>query len=125
MRIRVIALLIACLCLSSCDLDPFGLTRKQIGSGYVLYVGDSEHDFAVLPPGVEFGSTVTQIGWRKPYIITHSNEGDQRWEVFDTSNRTSRLLTGAELRADPKLRDIPVVSAEDAWRQLHHHRGQW
>src|SRR4051812_39000380 len=107
MRIRFIALLIACLCLSSCDLDPFGLTRKKIGSGYVLYVGDTQHDFAVLPPGVGFGSIITQIGWRNPYIIAHSNEGDQRWEVFDTSNRTSRLLTDAELRADPKFRDIP------------------
>ena len=125
MKSSVVAALIAALCLSACDLDPFGLTRKKIGSGYCLYVGDSEHDFAVIAPGSGGGSIITEIGWRKPYIITHSDEGDQRWEVFDTSARTSRRVTHGELRADPILRDIPVMSAEVAWKRLRHYRSQW
>lgn len=121
----MIVVLVMCLCLSACDLDPFGLTRKKIGSGYCLYVGDSQHDFAVLPPGANTGSTITRIGWRKPYIIADSEKEDRRWEVFDTFKHTSRLLTDAQLRADPELGDIPVISAEEAWERLQHRRSQW
>src|SRR5262245_16806136 len=95
-----VALLVLCGWLAVCDLDPFGFTRKKIGSGYCLFVGERQHEFAVLAPGSSSGSTIAQIGWRKPYIIAHSDEGDQRWEVFDTATKTSRLVTTQQLRTD-------------------------
>ena len=90
-----------------------------------MFNGDSEHDFAVIAPGGSGGSLIAKVGWRKPYIVARSDEGERPWEVFDTSKRTSRLLTEKEFRADPVMHDIPVVAAEDAWNKLRHYRSQW
>ena len=55
MRRSTIVVLLTCLCLSACDPDPFGLTRKKIGSGYCA------------------------VHWRQPARLRSSATGSQHW----------------------------------------------
>jgi hypothetical protein len=113
----------ALLCLSACDVDVFGLTEKKIAGGYRLYMGENG-GFAVFAPGRSDGPGVIQVGWRKPFIIAVTHDGD--WEVFDTFSGASNLfLTAQQVRADPKIRDIPLLTPDAAWHRLSHYRSQW
>src|SRR4051812_21675715 len=116
---RVSVTLILLSVVAACDIDPFGRTKKKIGSGYCLVVGDTGHEYAVMAPGSSGGTVIDEIGWRKPYIIARP-EGDRRWQLFDTSKRTSRYISDEERRSDSLLRDIQPMSANDAWNRLEH-----
>jgi len=111
------------LCLSACDLDPLGLSEKKIGGGYRLLLAE-DGGFAVLRKGDGAGQGVTRLGWRKPFIVAVT--GDGYWEVFDTSTGSDNLSLSAEqVQADVRVRDIPLVPAETAWKRLRHYRSQW
>jgi len=115
--------LVSLLSLTACDLDPFGLTEKKIAGGYRLYMAE-DGGSAVFSPGASGGPGVTRVGWRKPFIIAVTHDND--WEVFDTSSGASALFLKAEqVRADSKVRDIPLLSADSAWKRLSHYRNQW
>jgi len=112
-------------CFAACDVDVFGLQHKKIAKGYTLYADNTEHGFAVFEPRAPGGPGIAQIGWRKPYIVADVRDGQRHWQVFDTSTRSSRFLSDSELRADSRLRDIPIISAEAAWARLSHFTSQW
>ena len=111
------------LCLSACDVDLFGLSERKIAAGYRLYM--AEHGgFAIMSPGASAGPCVKHLGWRRPFIVSVTCDGD--WQVFDTSTGAADLfLTADEVRADSRVRDIPLLSADVAWKQLRRYRSQW
>ena len=123
--VEAVLCLAALASLSACDLDPFGFTQKKIAQGYTLYVDDSGQGFALLEPGAPGGPAVSQIGWRKPFIIADVRDGKNHWQVFDTSTRNSKFLSDEQLRTDSQLRDIPINSAQEAWSRLSHFQNQW
>ena len=109
--------------ISACDVDVFGVYEKKIAGGYELSKGE-DGSFAVIDTRIGAGEGITQIGWRKPFIIAVKSDGD--WELFDTSSDMSQLsLTADQIRADPRVRDIPLILPDAAWKQLHHYRSQW
>jgi hypothetical protein len=122
----IVALFVAVftlLCLPACDVDLFGLREKEIAAGYRLYMG--EHGgFAIISPGAPGGPCVKSLGWRRPFIVAVTCDGD--WQVFDSSTGGADLfLTAQQVSADPRLRDIPLLSADVAWKQLSRNRSQW
>jgi hypothetical protein len=121
---RALASVAALLCVAGCDVDVFGVQQKKIARGYRLYVDDTDHGFAIFEPGTSSGPSIAQIGWRAPYIIADVCDGSRHWRVFDTTTRNSRFLSDSELQADSQLRDIPLTSADAAWKRLSHFRSQ-
>ena len=111
------------LCLPACDVDLFGLRERKIAAGYRLYMG--EHGgFAIISPGAPGGPCVKHLGWRRPFIVAVTCDGD--WQVFDPSTGAADLyLTAEQVRADQRVRDIPLLSADVAWKQLSRHWNQW
>jgi hypothetical protein len=122
---RALASVAALLCLAGCDVDVFGVQQKKIAPGYRLYVDDTDHGFAIFEPSASSGPGIARIGWRAPYILADVRDGSRHWQVFDTVTRTSRFLSDSELQADLRLRDIPLTSADAAWKRLSHFRSQW
>ena len=109
--------------LSSCD-DLFGFGTKQIAAGYRLIQHEGPDQFALMPPKQDFGSFVTDIGWRQPVILVRS-DGSHPWDVIDTSTKRQVSITEQQRRSDPSYRDIPVYTAANAWHKLSHRRRQW
>jgi len=110
--------------LSSCDVDLFGFGTKQIAAGYRLIQHEGPDQFALMPPKQDFGSFVTDIGWRQPVILVRS-DGSHPWDVIDTSTKRQVSITEQQRRSDPSYRDIPVYTAANAWHKLSHRRRQW
>ena len=107
-----------------CDFGDVS-QQKVIVDGYRLNMAD-DGTFAVFPKGSSAGLVITQIGWRKPYIVAADEHG--LYEIFDTSNHGKwepRFFSADQVRADPRVRDIQLISAEDAWKQLDPEGSQW
>ena len=107
--------------LSACDEDTS--EQKVIVEGYRLNMAD-DGTFAVFPHGSHAGLAITQIGWRQPFILAATSDG--HYEIFDTSTNSEQLFLSADqVRADSRVRDIPLISAEIAWKQLDQEKSQW
>lgn len=114
------ATLLSLLGFTACDFQPD--QTKEIAGGYRLYKDDDV--FAIFEGRSGAGSRITQIGWRKPFVIAAIEGG--RYELFDTATHKSQLwLSADQVQADSRIRDIPLISPEDAWKQLDHDKGQW
>jgi hypothetical protein len=109
--------------LSSCDIDLFGLDTKKLAAGYRLTVWEGGL-YALLRPQEDSGSTVIDIGWKKPFIVSRSDEGEP-WQVIDTSTNQTLSLSEEQRRTDPKYRDVPIYRADVAWDRLRYGRRQW
>jgi hypothetical protein len=110
----------AAVLLSSCDLDPFGLTRRSITREYYMMQTDDPDVYALASRADNGGPVISEIGWREPFIIARSS-GDARWQVVDTRTRHRDWVSDQARADDPNLREIEIYSAGDAWRQLRWH----
>ena len=123
---RSIALLLSAatpLFMSACDVDVFGADEKKIAGGCRLYLRE-DGGFSLIPPGSTGGEGVAKLGWRKPFIVAVM--GDGLWEVFDTERHSSELFLPAEqIRADARVRNIPLIAPDAAWKQLHYYSSLW
>jgi hypothetical protein len=112
------------LALSSCDVDIFGLTWKQLAGGYRLVQSEVPHECGIIAPGDSGGPMATEIGWRKPLIIYRARNADH-WNVIDTVTHRQTSISLTERTTNPAYRDIATYQADDAWRQLSRYRQQW
>lgn len=112
------------LCLSSCDVDLFGFDTKRIAAGYRLIQTEAINECILMPPHGDVGSSVVELGWRKPFILSRVDEQDH-WQVIDTSTKQTLSISEEQRHADPRYRDIPVYTAPAAWDRLKHWRRQW
>lgn len=110
--------------LSSCDVDVFGLTWKQLAGGYRLVQSEVPNECGLVGPGESGGTLVSEIGWRKPLIIYKTRNADH-WDVIDTATHSQIRISLSERTSNLTYRDIPTHQAEDAWRQLSRYRQQW
>ncbi len=110
--------------LSSCDIDLFGFGTKRIAEGYRLIQSEGPDRFALMPPHKDIGSPVTEIGWRRPLIISRY-DGSHPWDILDTTTGRQVAISDQQRRSDPAFRDIPVYTASVAWSKLKHWRRQW
>jgi hypothetical protein len=121
----IAAIVVTLTCLLSytaCDSAPVGKERK-IADGYRLFK-DDDGTIAMFPRGGSAGSFITQIGWRKPFIITVT--GADVWQVFDTTSRElPPYLKAEQVHADSRVNDIPLMPVAVAWEQLSENRSQW
>jgi len=116
--------LLAVTCLSSCDVDLFGTNWKQIADGYRLLKSETPHECGVVPPGQDFGSAATEVGWHKPLIIYRGSE-TKRWTVIDTRTRIEKIVSDNELTSNPAYSEIKVYTADIAWHRLRRYKRQW
>jgi hypothetical protein len=117
-----VAFCLSLLGLCSCD-DVLGFGTYRIGAGYYLARTDT-NELALIPPDTGFGPTVSDVGWRKPFIISRYDI-DRPWDVIDTSTKQQVSISDAQRRTDPKYREIPVYRAEEASKHLGHWKSQW
>jgi len=120
---RSIAAAILSIALSSCDIDLFGFDTKRIAAGYRLTVAEGGQ-FALMLPRENSGSAVIDVGWRKPFILSRSDEL-KPWRVIDTSTQEAVSITEEQRKAESKYRDIPIYRANDAWERLKYSSSQW
>ena len=123
-NLRLATVLLFALCLLSCDIDLFGFGTKQIAGGYRLVQAEGPDEFSIMPPHRHIGSMVTELGWRKPFIISRYGTQDT-WEVIDTFNRQTIRISDTERRNNLTYKDIATYPAATAWNQLGHFNGQW
>ena len=112
------------LCLSSCDVDLFGFDSKRIAAGYRLLQTEAIDGCILMPPHGNIGSSVVELGWRKPFILSRAGQ-DDHWQVIDTSTKQTLSISEEQRHTDPRYRDIPVYAAHVAWDRLKHWRRQW
>jgi hypothetical protein len=122
--ISLMAAVLVLVALGSCDVDVFGTTWKQIAAGYQLVESEIPHACGVVPPGQKFGSLATEIGWRKPYIIFRESDS-KPWTVIDTRTGLETSVSDDERTRNPAYAEMPIYTADIAWRRLSRHRRQW
>jgi hypothetical protein len=115
------AVCLVLLALCSCD-DVLGFGTYRIAAGYYIVRTDT-NEFALISPEGG-GPDVTDVGWRKPFIISRYDT-DRPWDVIDTSTKEQISISDAQRLADPKYREIPVYKAEEASKHLRHWKNQW
>src|SRR5262245_33651434 len=121
---QLISILLVSMAFQACDMAPIGFNTKQIAGGYRLIETEGPDQYALVCPHEEFASTITELGWQKPLIISHYASQD-RWDVIDTSTGTKLTVSDTERRLDPKYKDIEAFPVAAAWKRLHHLRAQW
>ena len=122
MQKRVMLAFLALTCLVGCDVDLFGLDWKRLGGGYFLVLAEQDDACALIAPHESGGSLVTQIGWRRPIILSRSNDS---WDVLDTTTGKHAKISEEQRQNDLAYRNIPVYPARTAWARLKRYESLW
>ena len=96
------------------------LVYRQIGGGWTLALetGRPDKTFFVCQPNKTDCISVTEIGWRKPFILYRAGLGGARISVSDT--------TGVKHSESLKyLNTVPLYPAAVAWEKLSAARALW
>ena len=97
---------------------------RALAKGYFLTAVDDAPDTIFLcHPGVSAAGTgtcgsITQIGWREPYIVTNE-------EVINTSSGFVETLRIDSPSVNPEVRTITTRPATEAWKLLDETKTLW
>ena len=126
----LLALLIA---VTGCTaINNFGLSEQRIAGDYSLqrwedfttyYLEDSEREFESFPDPGPVGGTVVRIGWNESFIVVerkaHFFGRIDGWMIVDVQAKAiDGPVTLADIEADPRLRNIRALTADEAWALL-------
>jgi hypothetical protein len=126
MRASQVLLLVVSGSLTACDIDLFGTDAGKLAGGYELKKVEAfkRFEYELLEAGKDKGEYVDEIGWQRPVIIVKfQNHGN--WNVIDTRKNQDVSMSDEDRKTSPVYREIKVLSAGDAWRQLSAHRRLW
>jgi hypothetical protein len=110
----------------------FGLNEQRIAGDYSLqrwedfrtyYLEDSERDYESFPDPGPVGGTVVRIGWNEAFIVVerkaHFYGRIDGWMIIDVQEKIIRgPVPFAAIEADRRLRNIRVLTADEAWALL-------
>lgn len=113
--------------LASCDLNPFNMGCKEIGSGYSLCQTDDQSAYLIMKSGGQpegggvLDGAIERIGWNARYIVAwrHATfRGDpDGWMKIDTN---TRQIAGpiSEGEVITLLGNKPPKDPRIAWKNL-------
>jgi hypothetical protein len=129
-RATISLLFLSAIFFLSCDQDPFHLRERPVLAGYELQQWEDDKTYYLIKSGENdngggvIDGTITRIGWNGRYIVAERKAtfgGDKDgWMIIDTSTGgTSGPLSNAEFRARPEVRNIAILTPQQAWQRLH------
>jgi hypothetical protein len=102
------------------------LVYRQIGAGFTLALeaARQKKTFFLCDPDKTVCISMTEIGWKKPFIITRAGGVLPGFDVIDTSAAKDRQAAHHSVLPG-YLRNVPLYPPAVAWEKLSPTRALW